>query len=251
VELILGIFDKVNDWKSQRRDKKISSSLATMKNAKAIKDDRWMAIAFFNDHPDTDVAVTAMLDRFDFSIEHGIQDTKEKEVCMKNILARGAEALPFVTKKLESTTRIAWPIKILSQLGEEEQIIDVLKSALNFGDIDFDQNQVDKNYDILCYLRDYKVPGFAEKLSHFLNDHDERIRFAATEVLLEQEDKNIPSMVEKFLSDSSSENTRIRNSVIEAFVSHNWTIADPSQFSGGLVKEGVFVSKNGQLETRS
>ena len=29
----------------------------------------------------------------------------------------------------------------------------------------FDRDAVDKNYDVLCYLRDFKLPGFAAKIS--------------------------------------------------------------------------------------
>ena len=56
--------------------------------------------------------------------------------------------------------------------------------------------------------------------------------------------------LEKYLDDNSSENTRIRNAVVEAFVKKPWKIANPEKFNGGLIAEGVFATKDGQVERR-
>jgi len=247
----VGIFSKMSNWSSDRKDKKVAKSISTLKNPKAIKDDRWMAIMFFEELENAAVAVPALLNRFDYSIEHGIQDTREKEATLEAVLSYGEDALEHIQTKLTTTTRIAWPIKALNKLGSDEQVIEVLKESLDFGDIAFDQSKVDKNYDILCYLREYKIPNFAEKVAGLLKDHDERVRLAAVEVILEQDEEIIPGLVEHLLSDTSSENTRIRSAVIGAYLAKKWPVKDKEKFNGGLVAEGVFVSKNGHLESRA
>ena len=82
-------------------------------------------------------------------------------------------------------------------------------------------------------------------------DPDERVRFAAVEALIEQKDSNIPELLERFLSDESSENRRIRKSVVDAFVRQGWGIKNTDVFSSELVVEGVFLTKNNTLEARS
>jgi len=47
-------------------------------------------------------------------------------------------------KHVLETTRIAWPIKLLKALGKDDQVIEILKDALDFGDVAFDQAKVDK-----------------------------------------------------------------------------------------------------------
>src|SRR5690606_16271037 len=162
-----------------------------IRNPKAIKETRWEGIDFFKHHPDPAVAVPPLLSRFEYSLEHGINDTREKEACMEGIIRFGEPALPFVSEHLKKTTRIAWPIKILKALGKESQVIDILKESLNFGDIAFDQAQVDKNYDILCYLAEYQLGDFVDRLTHFLKDPDERVRYATCELLIDQEQPGI------------------------------------------------------------
>jgi hypothetical protein len=244
----MGLFDKFR--KGGRDEKKIAKYTAVIKNSKAIKEDRQNAIDYFSDLGDAGAAVPALLQRFEYSLEHGINDTREKEACMEGILGYGQEALPLVREHLLVTNRIAWPIKILKALGEDAQVNEILTSALDFGDVAFDQAKVDKNYDILCYLVEMKLPGFAPKLAHFLNDHDERVRFAATECLIEQDDPEIPAMLERFLADESPDNTRIRKSVIEAFLKKGWKVQDPSKFPNGQIVGPLFVNDKGQLEIR-
>lgn len=246
-EATLGLFDflKKND------EKKTAKAAATVKNAKAIKEDRVAAIEYFKDYDEAHIAVPALLQRFEFSLEHGINDTREKESCAEGILKHGAAALPHVREHLLVTNRIAWPIKLLKQLADEKQAVEVLKSSLDFADVRFDQAKVDKNYDILCYLVDYKMPDFVDKLSHFLNDIDERVRFAVTELLVEQDHPAVACYLERFISDNSPDNTRIRQTAITAFLNKGWHLKDVEKFGpDGQVDGALFVTKDGRLELR-
>src|SRR4051794_22934755 len=90
----VGMFDR---FKSKNRDeRRIERGITLIKSAKAIKEDRVGAIEYFRDLGDREVAVPALLQRFEYSIEHGINDTREKESCMEGILAYGVESLPLV-----------------------------------------------------------------------------------------------------------------------------------------------------------
>ena len=246
----MGLFSKIRDFRKNRDESRMTKAAATVKNAKAIKEDRWAAIDWLCDLDDADAAVPALLGRFEYSLEHGINDTREKEACMEGIVRHGDKALPIVKEHLRKTTRIAWPIKILKTLGSDEVVVDCLKSALNYGDVTFDQAQIDKNYDILCWLIEHKMPGEATKLAHFLKDADERVRYACAEVLIEQDDSEVPELLEPFLSDPSPDNSRIRQAVLQAFVTKKWKIRDTSRWPDGRLGDGLVVSKQGLIEAR-
>jgi len=246
----VGLFDKFKGYQKNRDERRIARALHTIKNIKAIKEDRMATIDYLRHMGDAQSAVPVLLQRFEYSLEHGINDTREKESCMEAILGYGAEALPLVREHLLQTNRIAWPIKVLTKLGDENQVVEILKDALDFGDIMFDQGKVDKNYDILCYLVDYQLQDFAPKIAHFLNDADERVRFAATEVLIEQDNETVPDLLERFIADESAENTRIRRSVVEAFLKKGWKIKEPARYPNGHIDDQLFVNRQGQLEVR-
>jgi HEAT repeat protein len=246
----VGIFSKWKQHKADRKEKRIARNLKTILNFKAIKEDRLAAIDYFCNIEDTSIAVPALLKRFEYSLEHGINDTREKENCLENIASRSDDAIPFIQTHIQNTSRIAWPIKALNKLASEDVVIDSLKSCLDFNDIAFDQAKVDKNYDILCYLVDYKIPGYVDKIKHFLSYHDERVRFAAIELLSEQDEPEIAGIIEPFITDTSSENTRIHQVAIEAFAKNKWKVSNPSAITPDTLGARFSLGKNGCLEKR-
>ncbi|MFW7382037.1 MAG: HEAT repeat domain-containing protein [Oligoflexus sp.] len=248
----MGLLDKYRNYQETRRKRRIEKAVKLVKNAKAIREDRWGALSFLAE--DLDVAadaVPALLPRFEYSLEHGINDTREKELTLKGIVRFGDEALPFLKDWLRSTTRIAWPIKAIKEIGSEEVVVDTLKQALNFNDVTFDQSAVDKNYDILCHLRDYPLDGYFKEIAHFLQDPDERVRFAAAEALIEQNSDEVKVYLQDFLKDDSSENRRIKQAVVSAFLKHSWQVDTQSEFPEGRVMDGVYINAQGQLEVRA
>lgn len=244
------MINKLQDFFESRREKKAEKAAKVVKNAKAIREDRWAALEYLADYSDMKVAIPGLLERFDFSLEHGINDTREKELAMKGITRFQKDALPYVRDKIKQSTRIAWPIKILKEIGAENDIIEVLKAGLDYRDVSLDQSAVDKNYDILCYLRDYQLGDEWRRIAQFLNDPDERVRFACVEALIEQKDDAVHPELERFLTDFSTENRRIRQAVLIAFLRKGWRLQRPDVFESGQVESGVYITPKGTLELR-
>lgn len=240
----LGIFRKWSDFKEGRRRKSIQRSIKTIKNSKALKEDRMGAIEVFKRESDPEIAIPGLLARFEYSLEHGINDTREKEACLAGIVKFKGAAIPYIQEHVNQTSRIAWPMKALAELGTEEQVKDVLISCLDISDIAFDQAKVDKNYDILCYLMDYKVTTGLDKVIHFLKDYDERVRFAAVEVLVEQGTEEATKYLEPFLYDETSENIRLHQTALDAFKKNNWVIQDKT----AAAEHGLSLSESGTLK---
>lgn len=247
----VGLINKYKEFIKNRQKKNIARNLKLIQNPKAIKEDRFAAIHFFCDLEDIETAVSSLLKRFEYSLEHGINDTREKELAMQGIIDHGKGSLPCILKHLQQTTKIAWPLKVYQKLGTEQELIKALDSCLNYGDVSFDQKLIDKNYDILCYLRDYKLPDNGEKYFHFLDEHDERLRFAATEVLLDQENEEVYVQLEKYLLDDSAENIRLLQAIASKFVQLNRVIKNKENFKVGPLAPGFSVAKDYTLkETR-
>lgn len=244
----MGLFGKLKSMRGNRQQKRLDKAVMQVGSSRAIKEERADAIDHLARVEETEVAVPALLTRFNFSLEHGIQDEREKAAAMEGILNHKEAALPIVTEHLKNSDKIAWPVKILQKLTSEANIIEALKEALIFDDTSFDMGQTDKNYDVLCYLRDYKLPGFHAKLGHFLNDHDERVRFAAIEVLVEQDGPEIAGLLERFIADDSADNIRIREKVVRCFLDRGWKIKNTEPYLDGFVIPGVQVTKQGDLK---
>ena len=120
-------------------------------------------------------------------------------------------------------------------------------SVLNYTEVSFDQAQTDKNYDILCHLADYKKSGLAAKIVHFLKDPDERVRYAAAEVLMEQDFAESHEFIEPLLSDTNPDNSRIRQTVIRKYLEQGWQLRKPEVFTNRQVIGPVFVGDGNRL----
>ena len=248
----MGLIAQIKDYFYSRRMKRIERAGKLLKNAKAIREDRWAALEYLAESvPEAELAIPHLLQRFEYSLEHGINDTREKELALKGIVRFGEASVPLVRSWLQETSRIAWPIKVLKELGKEQVVIECLKSALNMKDVAFDQMAVDKNYDILCYLREYQIPESVGEIAHFLIDPDERVRFAAAELLIGQQTELIREHLTPFLKDDSAENRRIRQAVIQVFVERDWQVKNPSEFPDGRVADGVYINSQGRIELRA
>ena len=248
----MGLLDKWKQFSDDRRKKKVQRATKLVKNPKAIKEDRWASLEFLAQNvDDADLAVGALLNRFEYSLEHGINDSREKELALSGVVKHGKDALPNLETWLQHTSRIAWPIKAIKSIADDKVVVDCLVSTLDFEDVSFDQAAVEKNYDILCYLVDYKLGDFTPKLVHFLKDPDERVRYAAVEAILEQDvDDSLKKDLEAFLFDDSAENRRIKQAVAAAFVKNNWKVSSPGKYQDGILSEGLNVDKSGQVSFR-
>lgn len=246
----MGLLSKYKSWRQAQQENQLAKAAKTAKNPKAIREDRWAALETLCHIEEPEKAIPALLQRFEFAIENGISDSREKDLAMGGITRFGDRAVPMVMSHLTDTTRIAWPIKILRTIGDDALVLEGLKKALNLGDTTFDQAQTDKNYDLLCHLVEFKLGSFAPELKRFLGDPDERVRFAAAEVLIEQNDPTVVPMLEVFLMDETVENIRIRQAVLRAFVERRWILTRPDLIPGGEVIPGVFVTGDKTLAVR-
>jgi hypothetical protein len=242
---IINIYRTFNE---KREKRSIAKNLKTIKNPKAIKDDRALAIDFFCNFKDPKIAIPALLQRFEYSLDHGINDSREKESTLKGIVSFGDKGKEIIEEHILSTLKIAWPLKIYEQLASEKELLDLLLSCLDYSEVDFDHNKLDKNYDILCRLRDFKITGEAQKVTHFLKQHDERLRFAAIELLLGQEDDDITKDLEKFIFDTSSENIRIRQAIIEKFIKENRKISNKKAVKFGPLTGGYILAEDYRIK---
>ena len=74
----VGLIEKYRNYKQSRNEKRIEKASASVCNPKAIKEDRQAAIDYLASIDDASLAVPALLKRFEFSLEHGINDPREK-----------------------------------------------------------------------------------------------------------------------------------------------------------------------------
>ena len=111
----MGLFGKVKEYQASRLEKKIEKAGKPIKNPKAIKEDRWAALKFLSEDAERDLKLAEhLLPRFEYSLEHGILDSREKDLALKGIVRVDEMGISAVQDWIRNTDRIAWPIKALN-----------------------------------------------------------------------------------------------------------------------------------------
>lgn len=240
----MSLTKKIKHFFERRREKAFEGNVKIIKNPKAIKDDRMASIEALAASSKPVEATRALLSRFDYSLEHGIQDSREKEKTLEGILAFKKEALAPTLEHLKTARSIAWPVKIITTLATQEELIKSLHSTLDFGDIDFSQEIVNKNYDILCHLRNHPLPDNGKSLFHFLKAHDERLRVAAVEAILAQDLEENFVELEPFLLDNTAENIRLKQAIAQKFVDLKRKLTQTKLFKTGFLHPDLVINKD-------
>jgi hypothetical protein len=220
--------------RQRHQEKKIQKQFKILTNPRALREERQAAIEFFS-HLQASEAVPGLLKRFEFTLEHGINDVREKESCMTGIVKFGEEAVPYVMEHLKDSLKISWPIKVLLVLVPRAKVPGLLIQLLDFSEISFDQAKIDKNYDILCYLMDEKIDENLTLLLPFMKDSDERVRVACAEVFLNQEKEEWSSYLAPFLTLEGEDHYRLCRRIAEGFAQHKWLLPE------GLLQDGPFL----------
>src|SRR5688572_23008110 len=82
-------------------------------------------------------AVEALLKRFTFKTDPSITDEEEKQLAFEGILKAGRDAIEPVRAFAAKAEGLSWPMRVLKELLEEEELIDELLVWLSKWDTEY------------------------------------------------------------------------------------------------------------------
>ncbi len=229
--------------KSGNRSLEKHAKRAADKRAQAP--DRWGSIQALAEMKSTE-AVDALLQRFTFRVDPSITDQEEKELAFQAILAAGEVAVPPVRSYLKEADAIAWPVRILDEIEGEEAVVEALLGLLADMDTEYERDP-QRKIDVLAQLEARQDPRVAEAVAPFLEDVNETVRFHAAGAMLAQADAEASKdrLIELLATD---EGTRVRASVLDAFIERGWDLGERAKdvqpnLPPGYVLDGNSVKK--------
>lgn len=168
-------------------------------------------------------AVEALLKRFTFHVDPSITDQEEKESAFRGILRAGDAAVEPVRTFAGRAESLAWPMKIMHELLDEEHYVEQLLRWLSKWDTEY-AKFVDPKVQLLSELEQYKHPRIAAEATRFLEDVNEPARFHAVATLVAQDD---PSAVAPLLKLAlEEESVRVRNRIADGLVVRGWIVPE-------------------------
>jgi hypothetical protein len=210
--------------------------------------DRQEAIAKLSEMR-TPEAVSALLKRFTFNMDPSITDQEEKDGAYNGILHAGEVAIEPVRAFAAKAESLAWPMKILKDLLDENAYIDELLLWLSRWDTEY-RKFIDPKIQILVALEEYQRPTIREAVERFLLDVNEPARFHAVATTLAQED---PAAAPALLGALEQEESfRVKTKIVEGFAGHGWEVPSSSRDAARkTLPAGYAIDADGRIKKRA
>jgi HEAT repeat protein len=218
----MGLFDLFKGERRERAKGNPAAKWADRLEKRAQNYDRQEAIQALSDMASAD-AVEVLLKRFTFHMDPSITDQEEKESAFRGILRAGKDAIEPVRAFASRTASLAWPMKIMKELVDENEYVEELLRWLSRWDTEY-AKFVDPKVQILTALEEHKHPHVREGIERFLEDVNEPARFHAACALLAQEDVAAVAALGNFVV--SEESVRVRNKIAEGLASRGWMLPE-------------------------
>ncbi len=222
----MGLFDLFKSKNKDGGEKKKASPAAKWAEAAGSKRaqpyDRQEAIQELS-KLGTAEAAEALLKRFTFQIEPTITDQEEKQLAFEGILRAGKDAIEPVRAFAAKAESLRWPMRILKELLEEEELVDELIVWLSRWDTEY-AKFIDPKLQILEELGDHKNPKIRSAVEPFLQDVSEPARFnAVTTILAQQEPESLGPLLDLMLEEES---VRVRTKIADGLAELGWEIPE-------------------------
>ena len=172
----------------------------------------------------TEPAIDALLMRYTIRVDPGITDDEEKARVLALIIQAGATALPAVKRFILGRDEISWPLRALSDLLPEAEVVKFLVELA--GKVGSEYSRVpEKKVLLLHALRNHKAKEIVPVVLPFLEDMEDEVQIAAAEVIARQEDPaGREPLIQHFLKANESSNARVREALAGVLAESAWDV---------------------------
>jgi hypothetical protein len=222
----MGLFDlfkgSAKGEKGERRKGGAAAKWADRIEKRVQNYDRQEAIQALADMGSAESA-GVLLKRFTFHMDPSITDQEEKEAAFRGILRAGKEAIAPVRTFAAKAESLAWPMKIMKELVDDDEYVEELLRWLSRWDTEY-AKFVDPKVQILTALEERKHAHIREGVERFLDDVNEPARFHAVSALLAQDDAEAVAALTRLLA--IEESVRVRTKAAEGLALRGWIVPE-------------------------
>jgi HEAT repeat protein len=171
----------------------------------------------------TPQSVTALLKRFDWTMEPSITDQEEKESTVRGVVAAGEAAIQPIRQYCRKAESLTWPLRTLRDIVEPDHFAEELLSVLDLFDTEYVRNSEPK-IQLINMLEEFHTEDVRIAVEPFITDASEPVRFAAvTTVFAVGMRESVPALIAGL---EEEESLRIRNRIAQRLSERRWEIPE-------------------------
>ena len=176
----------------------------------------------------SDEALLGIFKRFTIVSTKSIEDEEEKSWAYRQLSGLSAKVLPAAKQFCLDSENVAWALRILEDVADEEQEWDMLDALLEQHPPGYERDPA-KKQQMLTHLAEIDDPKVAELLAGYLEDHDETIRFFCVEQLIDIADESTKGALIGRLTNAEEDSLRLRTRILDGFAELGWEVGDHAE----------------------
>lgn len=203
----------------------------------------------FGQHPDrmgalykladdgSEDALLGLCKRFAVTASNGKEDQDEKTWVVDALVQKDMQALSALRRYMKSAEQLAYPLKVLGQIAPHDKIIEIV-DELFASELPGYARFPERRIDLIKWFADWKDATDDEifpRLSPYLVDFDENVRFAAVVGISRVAPDRIVGPLVDGLVRPEEESGRIRRTIVEVLERTKAPLGDrTAQVTGAL-----------------
>jgi hypothetical protein len=170
-------------------------------------------------------AYVGLLRRFTISSTKSIEDEEEKGWVYRRLGMLDKALLPAIKRFCLEHDSIAWPLRILEDIANEEEEWMVLDALLEAYPPTLD-GQGTKKTQFLTHIYEIDDSRVPQILASYLADVDESVRYQVVESLIDIGEVECHEPLCKQLVDPEEDSLRLRTRILDGLAEHGWEVGE-------------------------
>jgi hypothetical protein len=205
--MVFGLFSK---------EKALQRTIERATNKLAQQADRFPAMERLLEDG-SEEALLGLCKRFAITSSKGVEDEQEKNWVVDSLVGKGSDALPAVRRYIKSAEALSFPLRVVEKIADKAKVLEIVDEVLA-GEPPGYVRHPERRIDLVRWLADWSGATSDEitaRLSPYLLDFDENVRFAVIEGLAQHDAAGFGGALVEATIRPEEESGRIRRRLLE------------------------------------
>jgi hypothetical protein len=205
--MVFGLFSK---------ERSLQRTIDKAINKLSQQPDRWAALEKLREDG-SEEALFGLCKRFGITSMKGVEDEQEKHWVVDVLVEKGAASWAPLTRYMKTAEQLSFPLRALERVADHDRIIKVVDEIFASeppGYARFPERRIDL-IKWFCEWKEATEDEVLARVTPYLGDFDENVRFTAIDGLASRDPKKIVGPLIDALVRPEEESGRIRRTIIE------------------------------------
>ena len=202
----------------------------------------------------SDESIFGLCRRFSYACDKTIEDEAEKRWVRETLVAKGEPIIEALRTYMKQAETVAQPLLVLEQLGDPVRALDLVDELLadeapGYARLPRKRIQL---INWLAEWNDIDAPELAKRVTPYLEDFDENVRYAAVDALAQKLDDSAAAPLISALVNEEEESKRLKNRIAEVLAEGRFPVTEQKSEVSELLSTELtgFRLKKDRLEKR-